>query len=119
MPPPRSSSSTTPAKSQQGVVAAKLVRDECRAEANEAFQQHTAETQNLDVLSRCKKLNEFLTTVRLNLYHDPAAATVFRSPRCFIAWHAHVTMPAVQHVGVGHDGHTTLARARLQQASRP
>lgn len=49
-------------KPQQGAAAAKLVRDECRAEANVAFQQHTAETQNLDVLSRCKKLNEFLTT---------------------------------------------------------
>lgn len=43
--------------------AKKWVAEETRAEANEVFAQHTRETSNLDVLSRCKKLNELLNSV--------------------------------------------------------
>ncbi|EFJ42971.1 hypothetical protein VOLCADRAFT_121477 [Volvox carteri f. nagariensis] len=42
--------------------ARKWVAEETRTEAKEAFDQHTKETGNLDVLSRCKKLNELLSS---------------------------------------------------------
>lgn len=41
----------------------KWVQEDTRAEAKELFAQHTKETSNLDVLSRCKKLNELLSSV--------------------------------------------------------
>ncbi|GFR41238.1 hypothetical protein Agub_g1911 [Astrephomene gubernaculifera] len=42
--------------------ARKWVAEETRAEAKEVFAQHMKETSNLDVLSRCKKLNELLSS---------------------------------------------------------
>ena len=50
--------------------ARKWVAEETRAEAKEMFTQHTKETSSLDVLSRCKKLNELLSSVGSHASQD-------------------------------------------------
>ncbi|GIL99367.1 hypothetical protein Vretimale_4549 [Volvox reticuliferus] len=54
--------SSNPARVARVDAARKWVAEETRAEAKEVFSQHTRETSNLDVLSRCKKLNELLSS---------------------------------------------------------
>ncbi|GLI68946.1 hypothetical protein VaNZ11_013472 [Volvox africanus] len=54
--------SSSPARVARVDAARKWVAEETRAEAKEVFSQHTRETSNLDVLSRCKKLNELLSS---------------------------------------------------------
>lgn len=38
-----------------------------RQHANDAFVSHNKDTSSLDLLQRCKKLNEFLSSVRTTL----------------------------------------------------
>jgi hypothetical protein len=49
--------------SKQTLAAKRLVNEETyRLQAKEAYEKHTASTGKLDILQRCKKLNEFLST---------------------------------------------------------
>ncbi|GLC35817.1 hypothetical protein PLESTM_000368800 [Pleodorina starrii] len=57
-----SNNSGARASRPSGDAAKKWVAEETRAEAKELFAQHNRETSGLDVLSRCKKLNELLSS---------------------------------------------------------
>jgi preprotein translocase subunit Sss1 len=53
--------------SAKGLSGSALVTDQLyQKQAKEAFVKATKDSGNLDVLARCKKLNEFLATVSCN-----------------------------------------------------
>lgn len=69
-PAARVSSGPSSGKSS-GLNGSSLIADTTyRNEAKEAFAKVTKDTGNLDVLSRCKKLNEFLATVSFSSFCD-------------------------------------------------
>jgi hypothetical protein len=85
-PPARNSAATTSGRTKASGLTNAIKEDGARKQAKDAFEAHTKATGSMDLLDRCKKLNEFLSSVRIDLHRPTAMGLPSYFPSSPVPW---------------------------------